>query len=239
MVFTDPPYNVPILGHVSGRGAIKHREFAMASGEQTDEQFTEFLSASLIQIKLFVDDGAICFVCMDWRHTQQLLTAAKTFALKNICVWVKNNGGMGSLYRSQHEFVFVLKCGAANHINNVELGKHGRNRTNVWKYRGMSSFGRDREELLTSHPTVKPVALVADAIKDCSMRGDLILDPFGGSGTTIIAAEKTKRRAALIELDPRYVDTIIRRWQAYTGSEAIDAATSIRFSERKRALPAP
>lgn len=239
MVFTDPPYNVPIHGHVGGRGAIKHREFAMASGEMTDEQFTDFLSASLTQIRLFADDGAICFVCMDWRHTQQLLTAAEELTLKNICVWVKNNAGMGSLYRSQHEFVFVFKSGAANHINNVELGKHGRNRANVWEYRGTNSFGRDRNELLKSHPTVKPVALVADAIKDCSKRGDLILDPFGGSGTTLIAAEKTKRRAALIELDPQYVDTIIRRWQTYTGAEAIDAETGVSFSERERALLAP
>ena len=239
MVFTDPPYNVQINGHVGGRGAIKHREFAMASGEMTDAQFTEFLSASLSHIGSFADDGAICFVCMDWRHTQQLLTAARAFTLKNICVWVKNNGGMGSLYRSQHEFVFVFKCGAANHINNVELGKHGRNRTNVWEYRGINSFGRGRDELLKIHPTVKPVALVADAIKDCSMRGDIILDPFGGSGTTLIAAAKTKRRAALIELDPYYVDTIIRRWQAYTGTEAIDADTGDRFSDRERALLAP
>jgi DNA modification methylase len=239
MVFTDPPYNVPIHGHVGGRGAIKHREFAMASGEMTDAQFTDFLSTSLTQIRSFADDGAICFVCMDWRHTQELLTAAKALTLKNICVWIKNNGGMGSLYQSQHEFVFVFKCGTANHINNVELGKHGRNRTNIWEYRGINSFGRDRDELLKAHPTVKPVALVADAIKDCSKRGDLILDPFGGSGTTLIAAEKTKRRAALIELDPQYVDTIIRRWQTYTGAEAIDAETGDRFSERERALLAP
>lgn len=209
----------------------------MASGEMTDEQFTEFLSTAFAQIRSFADDGAICFVCMDWRHTQHLLVAARLFTLKNICAWVKNNGGMGSLYRSQHEF--VLKCGIANHISNVELGKHGRSRTNVWEYPGMSSFGRDRDQLLQGHPTVKPAALVADAIKDCSKRGDLILDPFGGSGTTMIAAEKTKRRAALIELDPHYVDTIVRRWQAYTDAEAMDADTGTRFSERERALPAP
>ena len=238
MVFTDPPYNVPIHGHVGGRGAIQHREFAMASGEMTDVQFTEFLSASLTQIRLFADDGAICFVCMDWRHTQHLLTAAEAFTLKNICVWVKNNAGMGSLYRSQHEFVFVFKCGAANHINNVELGKHGRNRANVWEYRGINSFGRNRDELLKAHPTVKPVALVADAIKDCSKRGDLILDPFGGSGTTLIAAEKTKRRAALIELEPRYVDTIIRRWQAFTGKDAICVSTGATFDAREGAANA-
>jgi DNA modification methylase len=233
MVFTDPPYNVPIHGHVGGHGVIKHREFAMASGEMTDTQFTAFLSTSLTQIKAFANDGAICFVCMDWRHIQQLLAAAAPFTLKNICVWVKNNGGMGSLYRSQHEFVVVLKCGTADHINNVELGKHGRNRANVWEYRGINSFGHDREEHLTAHPTVKPVALVADAIRDCSKRGNLILDPFGGSGTTMIAAEKTQRRAALIELDPLYVDTIVRRWQAFTGKNAVCASTGATFAERE------
>jgi DNA modification methylase len=234
MAITDPPYNVRNKGHVGGRGAIRHREFPMASGEMTPDQFAAFLSTSLGRIKEFLLDGAICFVCMDWRHTPELLTAGKIFSLKNICVWVKNNGGMGSLYRSQHEFVFVFKCGAANHINNVELGKYGRNRTNVWEYPGINSFGSDRE-LLKVHPTVKPVALVADAIKDCSKRGDLILDPFGGSGTTLIAAEKTKRRAALIELDPIYVDVIIRRWQAYTGGVAVDAATGATFDECEQA----
>ena len=238
MVFTDPPYNVKVHGHVGGRGLVKHQEFAMASGEMSDAQFTEFLSTSLTQISLFADDGAICFVCMDWRHTQHLLTAAQAITLKNICVWVKSNSGMGSLYRSQHEFVFVFKCGTADHINNVELGKHGRNRSNVWEYRGINSFGRDRNELMTAHPTVKPVALVADAIKDCSKRGDLILDPFGGSGTTMMAAEKTKRRAALIELDPRYVDTIVRRWQAFTGKAAVCASTGVTFAEREVAVKA-
>jgi DNA modification methylase len=238
MVFTDPPYNLPIQGHVSGRGVVKHREFAMAFGEMNDAQFREFLSSSLTQISLFVDNGAICFVCMDWRHTQHLLTAAEAITLKNICVWVKNNSGMGSLYRSQHEFIFVFKCGTADHINNVELGKHGRNRSNVWEYRGINSFGRDRNEFLTVHPTVKPVALVADAIKDCSKRGDLVLDPFGGSGTTMIAAEKTKRRAALMELDPRYVDTIVRRWQALTGKVAICASTGVTLAEREVAVKA-
>jgi len=236
MIFADPPYNVPIDGHVGGRGAVKHREFRMASGEMTNQQFQDFLAAFCSQIKSFVHDGAIGFICMDWRHAAQLLEAASALELKNICVWVKNNGGMGSLYRSQHEFVFVYKFGAANHINNVELGKHGRNRTNVWEYRGINSFGAGRDELLRAHPTVKPVALVADAIKDCTNRGDLVLDPFGGSGTTLISAEKTKRRAALIEVDPLYVDVIIRRWQTYTGNAAILADTGERFSDRERSL---
>ena len=234
MVFADPPYNVPIDGHAGGLGAIKHPEFAMASGEMTDEQFTDFLAASFQKIATFAEDGAICFACMDWRHTEHLLKASRGLTLKNICVWVKNNAGMGSLYRSQHELIFVLKNGAANHINNVELGKHGRSRTNVWEYPGLSSFGRDREEQLNSHPTVKPVALVADAIKDCSRRGDLILDPFGGSGTTIIAAEKTKRRAALIELDPAYVDLAVRRWEAFSGREAVCADSGKTFAECER-----
>lgn len=233
LVFTDPPYNVRVDGHVGGNGVIKHREFAMASGEMSADEYVAFLSASLGHIAAFAHDGAICFVCMDWRHIGELLTAARAFTLKNVCVWVKNNGGMGSLYRSQHEFVFVFKCGAANHINNVELGKHGRNRTNVWEYRGINSFGAGRDELLKSHPTVKPVALVADAIKDCSHRGDLVLDPFAGSGTTLIAAEKTRRRSALIEIDPLYVDAIVRRWQALTGQPAVCAASGMTFAQRE------
>jgi DNA modification methylase len=231
MVFTDPPYNVPINGHVGGRGAVKHREFAMASGEMTPEQFQAFLATAASRIEEAVCDGAICFMCMDWRHCEDILQAAKRFELKNICVWVKSNAGMGSLYRSQHEFVFVFKCGAADHINNVELGKYGRNRTNVWEYRGSNSFGADRESLLRYHPTVKPVAMVSDAIKDCSKRGDLILDPFGGSGTTLIAAEKAKRRAALIELDPLYADVTIRRWQSYADGLATNAASGAPFSD--------
>ena len=231
MVIADPPYNVPIDGHAGGRGAVKHREFAMASGEMTDDQYVDFLETTVRQIAVSVSDGSICFLFMDWRHTEQLLKAAKALTLKNICVWVKNNGAMGSLYRSQHEFVFVFKCGAANHINNIELGKHGRSRTNVWEYRGINSFGTDRTRLLQSHP--KPVALVADAIKDCSNCGDLILDPFAGSGTTVIAAEKTKRRAALIEIDPLYVDITIRRWQSYAGAAAMLADTGETFSKRE------
>jgi DNA modification methylase len=233
MVFTDPPYNVPIQGHVGGRGTIKHREFAMASGEMAPAEFQAFLATTATRIEETACDGAMCFVCMDWRHCEDLLKATKRFELKNICIWVKNNAGMGSLYRSQHEFVFVFKCGAAEHINNVELGRHGRNRTNVWEYRGSNSFGTDRESFLKYHPTVKPVALVADAIKDCSSRGDIILDPFGGSGTTLIAAEKAKRRAALIELDPLYVDVPIRRWQAYTGGTAMHAVTGLPFSDKE------
>jgi DNA modification methylase len=207
MIFTDPPYNVPIAGHVGGLGSIQHREFAMASGEMSQAEFTGFLRSVFAHLAAFSVDGAIHFQCMDWRHVPEILaagTAAYT-DLKNICVWAKNNGGMGSLYRSQHEFVFVFKSGTAPHINNIELGKHGRYRTNVWSYAGVNSFGEDRSDL-TLHPTVKPVAMVADAIRDCSHRRRIVLDAFVGSGTTLIAAEKTGRIGYGIEIDPAYCE---------------------------------
>ena len=237
MVFTDPPYNVRINGHAGGSGTVKHREFPMASGEMTPNQFTAFLGDAFKNMVDFARDGAIHFVCMDWRHVQEALSAgvANFTKLKNICVWRKTNAGMGSLYRSQHEFVLVFKSGNAPHINNIELGAHGRYRTNVWDYQGINSFGKDRNALLALHPTVKPVALVADAIQDCSKRRDLVLDPFAGSGTTIIAAEKTKRRAGAIELDPLYADTIIRRWQDFSGGQAVCARTGITFAEYEAA----
>lgn len=222
MVFTDPPYNVPIAGHVGGLGAIQHREFAMASGEMSQAEFTAFLQSVFGHLATFSVDGAIHFQCMDWRHIPEILAAgtAAYADLKNICVWAKNNGGMGSLYRSQHEFVFVFKSGTAPHINNIELGKHGRYRTNVWNYAGVNSFGEDRGDL-SLHPTVKPVAMVADAIRDCSHRRGIVLDAFLGSGTTLIAAEKTGRRGYGIEIDPAYCDVAIRRLRAVCGLEAI------------------
>lgn len=231
MVFTDPPYNVPINGHVSGLGKARHREFAMASGEMTSAGFTGFLETVLQQQSQHVVDGGLLFVCMDWRHVGELDRASRTagLTLKNICVWVKSNGGMGSLYRSRHELVFVLKSGTAPHVNNIELGRFGRYRTNVWEYAGVNTFGTDREAALAAHPTVRPVALVADAIRDCSKRRDIILDPFGGSGTTLIAAERTGRRARLVEIDPRYCDVTIRRWQALTGQQAVLADTGEKF----------
>lgn len=232
-VITDPPYNVPIDGHVCGIGHVKHREFAMASGEMTDTQFTGFLNTSLGLAVQFSKDGALHYVFMDWRHLPHLFAAASSIygALKNICVWNKTNAGMGSLYRSKHELVAVYKVGDAPHINNIELGRHGRYRTNVWDYAGINSFGRDRDALLAMHPTVKPVALIADAIKDCTLRGDLVLDPFGGSGTTIIAAEKTGRVAAAIEIDSHYVDAAVRRWQQMTGRDATLLATGDTFAQ--------
>src|ERR1700674_259068 len=234
-VFTDPPYNVAIPGHVSGLGAVRHENFAMASGEMTDAEFTAFLTLACTNFARCSADGSIHFVCMDWRHMDELLAAGRAAysELKNICVWVKHNAGMGSFYRGQHEFIFVFKHGRGPHRNNVELGRHGRHRSNVWNYRGANSFGGTTDEgnLLALHPTVKPVALVADAILDCSARGDIVLDGFLGSGTTVIAAERTGRRCYGLEIDPRYVDTIIRRWQAFTGDSARHAVTGRRFGE--------
>jgi DNA modification methylase len=232
MVFTDPPYNVPIAGHVGGLGSIQHSEFAMASGEMSEAEFTAFLRTVFDHLATFSVDGAIHYQCMDWRHIPEILSAGTAVytELKNICVWAKNNGGMGSLYRSQHEFVFVFKSGTAPHINNVELGKHGRYRTNVWSYAGANSFGEDRGDL-NLHPTVKPVAMVADAIRDCSHRKGIVLDAFVGSGTTLIAAEKTGRRGYGIEIDPLYCDVTIRRLRTVCGLEAILEATGRRFAE--------
>lgn len=232
MVFTDPPYNVPVDGHVCGLGRIKHVEFAMASGEMSEAAFTSFLETVFHNLAAFSVDGSIHFACIDWRHLHEMLSAGRVAyaELKNLCVWTKTNGGMGSLYRSQHELVCVFKNGTGPHVNNVELGKNGRYRTNVWSYAGVNSFGAEREALAL-HPTVKPVALVADAILDCSKRGALVLDPFGGSGSTLIAAERTGRRGALIELEPRFVDTIIRRFETYTGDLARHAATGLSFAE--------
>lgn len=223
LIFTDPPYNVPIDGHVSGLGAVKHREFAFAAGEMTPAEFTEFLTTTLGCAANVARDGAIAFVCMDWRHMRELLDAgAKVFSeMKNLCVWNKTNGGMGSFYRSKHELVFVYKVGTAPHTNSFGLGDTGRYRTNVWDYAGISSLGATRQAELALHPTVKPAALVADAIRDCSRRGEMVLDVFGGSGTTLIAAELTGRRAFLLEYDQVYCDTIVARWQAYTGKQAV------------------
>jgi DNA methylase len=233
LVFTDPPYNAPIQGHVSGLGRHRHREFLMASGEMSEAEFTRFLAQSLGNLAAHSQMGAIHFICMDWRHLFSLLNAGREIysELKNLCVWSKDNGGMGSLYRSQHELIAVFKHGTAPHINNVELGRHGRNRTNVWNYAGLNSLKPGRAEELAMHPTVKPVALVADAIRDCSHGRGRVLDGFAGSGTTVIAAEKTGRRGYGLELDPRYVDVAVRRWQDYTGEAAIHAETGLCFTE--------
>jgi DNA modification methylase len=233
LVFTDPPYNVPIQGHVSGLGKVRHREFAMASGEMAEADFTRFLTTVLGNMAAASADGSIHFVCMDWRHMKELLKAGGQVytELKNLCVWNKDSGGIGAFYRSKHELVFVFKKGTAPHINTFGLGEKGRYRTNVWDYPGANSFHHGRAEELALHPTVKPMALVMDAIKDCSRRGGIILDAFGGSGTTLIAAEKTGRRGRLMEIDPLYVDVIIRRWQALTGNQARLAETGETFAE--------
>ena len=237
MVFTDPPYNVSIDGHAGGRGSIQHREFAMACGEMDKAQFTEFLTGACGLAARHSQDGAIHDICMDWRHVGELLAAGERVysGLKNICVWVKHNAGMGSFYRSQHELVFVFKHGHGLHRNNIELGRFGRHRSNVWNYPGANLLGRGTEDEgnpLKLHPTVKPVAMIADAVLDCSARGEIVLDPFLGSGSTVLAAERTGRRCCGIEIDPIYVDTIIRRWQAFTGDDARHAQTGQSFTER-------
>ena len=238
VVFTDPPYNVPIDGHASGLGAIHHRPFPMASGEMNGAEFTAFLRQAFANLAAFTVDGALHYICMDWRHVDELLAAGRGpyGEPKNLCVWVKDNAGMGSLYRSQHELIFVFKHGRQRHRNNVQLGQFGRNRSNVWHYPGANSFARCGAEgnLSALHPTVKPVAMIADAILDSSARGDIVLDGFLGSGTTVIAAERTGRRCYGIELDPVYVDTIIRRWQGLTGGSADHAASGRGFDDLAR-----
>lgn len=233
MVFADPPYNVKIQGHVSGLGKARHREFAMASGEMTKAEFQAFLETYMEHAARFSTDGSIHYHCIDWRSADTMFGAGgKAYTeLKAVCVWDKSNAGMGSLYRSKHELVLVFKNGTAPHVNNVNLGRDGRYRTNVWSYPGNTSFSRARAADLAAHPTVKPVALVADAIRDCSRRGDLILDPFAGSGTIFLAAERTGRRAAAIELDPVYVDAAITRWQQHTGKEAVLTGTGQTFAQ--------
>jgi DNA modification methylase len=233
LVFTDPPYNVPIDGHVCGSGRIRHREFAMGVGEMSQDAFTGFLTDALKPMAERCRDGAIAFVCMDWRHMTELLNAgSQVFTeLKNLCVWNKTNGGMGTFYRSKHELVFVYKVGTAAHTNTFGLGDSGRYRTNVWDYAGISSMGSNRAEQLAMHPTVKPTAMVADAIRDCSMRGDIVLDGFGGSGTTLIAAETCGRAARLIEFDPHYCDVIIRRFERLSGKQAVLQASGALFDD--------
>lgn len=222
MVFTDPPYNVPIDGHVGGLGATKHREFAMGVGEMSRPEFTSFLERSFTNLTSHSVDGSIHFICMDWRHIEEILDAGQAVyaELKNLIVWVKDNGGMGTFYRARHELIFAFKNGTQPHINSFELGQHGRYRTNVWQYRGVNTFKAGRMEELSIHPTAKPVQMIADAIKDVSTRNGIVLDLFGGSGSTLIAAHKTGRRAFLSEYDPIYCSRIIRRWQDYAKDDA-------------------
>ena len=230
MIFSDPPYNVKIKGNVTKQK--HHEEFAQASGEMTKAQFTEFLKTAFSMQAKYSVDGSIHFQCMDFRHMTEILNARESVYadLINLCVWDKRTGGMGSLYRSQHELIFVFKNGTAPHINNVELCVHGRYRTNVWKYPGMHASNPQAKILAKLHPTVKPVPMIMDALLDCSAAGDIVLDSFGGSGSTLIAAERTKRKARLIELDPHYCDVILYRWEKLTGkSEELCANKEVSY----------
>jgi len=233
IVFVDPPYNVRIDGYASPGGKVRHREFAQGSGELSREEFIRFLTDSYINLKNYSKSGAIHFVCMDWKHLDELLAAGREVyaELKNIVAWVKSTAGMGSLYRSQHELICVFKSGTGRHINNIELGKNGRHRTNVWEYDSASTQARKGNNVLELHPTVKPVQLVMDALLDCSNRGDIVLDSFLGSGTTLLAAERTGRVCRGIELDPPYVDTAIRRWQNLTGRDAVRVSDGKLFRD--------
>jgi DNA modification methylase len=234
MVFCDPPYNVCVK-NIINRGSTHYDEFPMASGEMTEQEFIDFLTLVFKNLVTVSKDGSIHYHCMDWSHVYEIMVAGRVAytEFKQLCVWNKDNFGMGSFYRSKHELVFIFKNGTAKHTNNFELGQYGRTRTNVWDYGGMNSYsGRDSSnELLKMHPTVKPVKLVADAILDCSLHGELILDLFGGSGTTLIACEKTDRKCCMMELDPKYVDTIIRRWQKHTNQKAILKSSGKTFDE--------
>jgi DNA modification methylase len=232
IAFLDPPWNVPVQGHIGGNGRIKHAEFAFASGEMSDEEFASFLTLTLANTSTKLADGAIAYVCIDWRHFSQLEAAGReSFSeLKNVVVWNKGVGAQGSFYRSQYELILIFKKGTAEHINTFGLGETGRYRTNLWTHRGMSSFGKGREDL-ELHPTVKPIELVADALRDCSRRGDVVLDTFGGSGSTLIAAEKTGRVARLLEYDGIYCDRAVQRWEQFTGKAATLIATGETFEE--------
>jgi DNA modification methylase len=233
MVFTDEPFNVQIGGHVTGG---THREFVMASGEMTDAQFLEFNRKWIGALLPYLIDGGIFATFIDWRGLPIVHEAATGLGLTplNLVVWAKTNAGMGSLYRSQHELLPLFKKGGAPHRNNIELGKRGRHRSNVWNYPGASSRGSDARRGLQDHPTVKPTAMLQDGQIDLTNRGDVVLEPFGGSGSTLIACENVGRVCRCIELDPLYVDVIARRYATVTGREAILEHTSETFDELVR-----
>jgi DNA modification methylase len=235
MVFTDPPYNVRIDGHATGNGKTRYREFAMASGEMTDREFEDFLRDAFHCAARHSLPGSLHYYCMDWRHLRELMAAGcDVFTeLKNLCVWAKDRAGMGSFYRSKHELVFVFRKAGSNSRNNIQLGSMGRYRTNVWEYPAIGTFGKSTSEgdISHLHPTIKPVALIADAILDCTARGDVVLDPFLGSGSTIIASERVGRVCYGLEIDPLFVDTVVRRWQRFSGKEAIHSESGKLFNE--------
>jgi DNA modification methylase len=232
MAFLDPPYNVAI-GGVVGRGAVKHGDFAMASGEMSRDAFIAFLKETLGTAAKVSNDGAVHFACMDWRHLEELVIASRTVygAMLNLIAWVKTNAGQGSFYRSQHELIGVFRVGATPHLNTIELGRHGRSRSNVWHYAGANSFRAGRLSDLRTHPTIKPVAMIAEAMKDCTRRNEIVLDTFCGSGTTILAAERVGRRGRGLEIDPGYVDVAVRRWQAFSGRDALHVGSDLTFEE--------
>lgn len=231
--FIDPPFNVQISGHVSGKGRTKHREFAQAAGEMSEAEFTGFLTRALSQGAGHSRDGAVWFCCMDWRHVTETAEAGRNSfdQFLNLCIWVKTNGGMGSLYRSQHELIFVFRKGKKSHRNNVQLGRFGRNRTNVWTYPGVNAFREGRMQELTAHPTAKPVAMIRDALLDVSAGGQIVLDSFLGAGAKLIAAEQSGRAAYGLEIDPAYVDTALRRWRRETGVEPVRACDGRTLSD--------
>ena len=233
MVFTDPPYNVKINGHVCGAGNVQHQEFKFASGEMSSEEFTQFLQSAFERLCERSKDGSLHYICMDWRHIKEIIVAAGVYEqFKNLCVWRKDNAGMGSFYRSQHELIFMFKHGKEPHINNVELGVHGRYRTNVWCYPSVNTPSEENAEKRAMHPTVKPVEMIKDAILDASNRGGIILDTFLGSGSTLIAAEKSGRICYGAELEPRYIDTAIRRYESLgKGHSAIHLSTGKTYQE--------
>ena len=218
--FVDYPYNVKIQGNVTTK--TNHKEFYQASGEMSKSEFTTFLKTAMTLQKEFSKDGSIHFGCMDWKHIEEIITAGNSVfdELKNVCIWDKGTAGLGSLYRSQYEMIFVYKNGTAPHVNNIQLGTYGRYRTNIWTYQGMHVSNPQAAELLKWHPTPKPVGLILDALKDCSKPNDIVLDNFAGSGSTLIAAERVQRRARLIEIDPHYCDIIIHRFETLTGKKA-------------------
>jgi DNA modification methylase len=232
MAFLDPPYNVRV-SDIVGRGRIQHNEFAMASGEMSQGEFVKFLTKVLGAAAAVSNNGAVHFVCMDWRHLSELFEAGHSVYgdMLNLAVWVKSNAGQGTFYRSQHEMVGIFRVGDEPHLNNIEQGRHGRNRSNVWHYAGVNSFRAGRLDELQCHPTVKPVAMVADSMKDCTRRGDIVVDTFAGSGTTILAAERVGRRARALEIEPRFVDVAIRRWQAFTRKDAVHVSSGRCFDE--------
>jgi hypothetical protein len=240
--FVDPPYNIKVDGFITGKGRHRHREFVQGAGEMSTGEHFGLLRDSFLVLKESCAPRALMYACIDWRHVMEMTVAGRAcdMPLYTICVWTKTNGGMGGIYRNAHELVCVFRAGTETPLDNVELGRHGRNRTNVWSYPGMSSFGKARDELLGSHPTVKPVAMIADVLRDVTKRGEIVLDTFLGSGSTLMAAQETGRICSGVELDPLYVDVTIRRWQNATGRDAVLAMTGEPFNDvAQRLLAAP